>query len=231
MIKKVLKILGLTLVSMVAFVAVYFACAYAFAKIAVNTQQQQQGHIPAFILTNGVHTDIVMPVRTPYIDWSREILFANTHRSDTTAKWIAFGWGDKGFYLETPTWGDLKFSTAFKAMFGLSHSAIHATFHDTIKPGENARALYLTESQYKSLVAYIQQSLQHDEQKKPVYIITNANYGPDDAFYEGIGSYSLFHTCNTWANNGLKSCGQKACYWTPFDTGIFGQYPLPAQKQ
>jgi hypothetical protein len=36
----------------------------------------------------------------------------------------------------------------------------------------------------------------------------------------------MFHTCNTWANNGLKSCGQKAALWTPFDSGIFGQYSI-----
>jgi hypothetical protein len=49
-------------------------------------------------------------------------------------------------------------------------------------------------------------------------------YGDNDAFYEAIGSYNLFKTCNTWTNNALKSCGQKACFWTPFESGIFYQY-------
>ena len=57
-----------------------------------------------------------------------------------------------------------------------------------------------------------------------MYINTDAVYGKNDAFYEANGSYSLFHTCNTWANNGLKACGQKACFWTPFDSGIFYHY-------
>ncbi|MES2691011.1 MAG: TIGR02117 family protein [Bacteroidota bacterium] len=226
--KKALKIIAIILGSMAAFVVLYFAFAYTLSRIGVNKTQSEKGDIPVFILTNGVHTDIMVPVHTPVIDWSREIRFSNTRRKDTLAQWVAFGWGDKGFYLETPTWADLTFSTAFKAMFGLSHSAIHATFHDQLKEDERTRALYLSETQYKKLVGYIQESLQLDGQKMPVYINTSANYGNDDAFYEGTGSYSLFHTCNTWANNGLKACGQKACFWTPFDTGIFDQYPLQA---
>jgi hypothetical protein len=39
-----------------------------------------------------------------------------------------------------------------------------------------------------------------------------------------VGSYNLFHTCNTWTNDALKAGGQKACWWTPFDAGIFRQY-------
>ncbi|HXU27639.1 MAG TPA: DUF2459 domain-containing protein, partial [Bacteroidia bacterium] len=48
--------------------------------------------------------------------------------------------------------------------------------------------------------------------------------GDNDSFYEAVGVYGLFYTCNTWANNGLKYCGQKACLWTPFEKGIFYQY-------
>ena len=33
---------------------------------------------------------------------------------------------------------------------------------------------------------------------------TNAQYNENDAFYEAIGSYSIFHTCNTWTNNTLR---------------------------
>lgn len=226
--KKALKIIAITVGAIATFIVLYFAFAYVLSRIGVNKEQTGAGNIPAFILTNGVHTDIVVPVRSSVIDWSREIPFSNTHRKDTLAQWIAFGWGDKGFYLETPTWADLTFSTAFKAMFGLSHSAIHATFHDQLREDEHTRALYLNETQYKSLIVYIQKSLQFDTHHMPVYINTKANYGNDDAFYEAKGSYSLFHTCNTWANNGLKACGQKACFWTPFDTGIFDQYPLQA---
>ncbi len=77
---------------------------------------------------------------------------------------------------------------------------------------------------YADLASYIWKSFQHDQQGLPLLVHTDAQYGPDDAFYEAVGRYSLFHTCNTWANNALKSCGQRACLWTAFDEGIFYQY-------
>jgi hypothetical protein len=43
-------------------------------------------------------------------------------------------------------------------------------------------------------------------------------------FYNAKGRYSLFYTCNTWANQALKSANQKAALWTIFDFGIFQHY-------
>jgi 3-dehydroquinate synthetase len=59
---------------------------------------------------------------------------------------------------------------------------------------------------------------------QPQFIKTEAVYGEFDAFYEANGNYHLFHTCNTWANNGLKAAHQKAAIWTPFESGIFYHY-------
>lgn len=64
----------------------------------------------------------------------------------------------------------------------------------------------------------------YNAEGRTIHIGTHANYGLTDAFYDGVGRYNLFRTCNTWTNDALKACGQKACWWTPFDTGIFRQY-------
>ena len=46
----------------------------------------------------------------------------------------------------------------------------------------------------------------------------------NDAYYAANGRYSLFFTCNSWVNAGLKACQQKACYLTAFAGRIFYQY-------
>jgi len=166
-----------------------------------------------------------VPVRNEMQDWSREIKFSNTHLTDTSLQWLAMGWGDKGFYLQTPTWADLKFSVAFKAAFGLSTTAIHATFYKTLKEDNTCKRIRISKAAYARLIQYINNSFSKDKTGLAECIVTNANYNNADAFYEANGSYSMFHTCNTWANNALKACGQKACLWTPFDTGIFLKYP------
>jgi hypothetical protein len=50
------------------------------------------------------------------------------------------------------------------------------------------------------------------------------SYGKHAAFYEAKGSYNLFYTCNTWANQALKAANQKAALWTVLDKGIFYHY-------
>lgn len=207
------------------FIAAYLVAAYSLSSIGVDKEQVTSEDVTIYILSNGVHTDLVVPLKTTEVDWSKYIKAENTLAKDSLAKWVAFGWGDKGFYLETPTWADLKFLTAFKAAFALSTSAIHATFYRELKEGENCKPIKISHAQYFRLVEYIEQSLLYDEKGFTLLIKTNAHYGGHDAFYEANGKYNLFYTCNTWANNGLKACGQKACLWTPFDKGIFNNYP------
>ncbi len=219
-----LKAAGLAVLSLICLLGIYLLAAYVLSRMSVDKENQTQNDVSVYILTNGVHTDLVVPIKTDQLDWSQEVKFANTTGKDTTFNYVAFGWGDKGFYLETPTWADLKASTAFKAAFALSTSAIHATFYKHMKEGPDCVKIDISKDQYARLVKYIQESFTTDAQGHLMPIRTNANYGSTDAFYEAKGSYHLFHTCNTWANNGLKSCGQKASLWTPFDTGIFYQY-------
>jgi uncharacterized protein (TIGR02117 family) len=223
MLKKSLKYFALTFLSIVAFALVYLLSAYLLSRISLSAENDQKD-IQIYIRTNGVHTDIVVPVRNEHFDWSKEIKFAHIQAYDTNFSHLAIGWGDKGFYLETPTWADLKVSTAFKAATGLSNTAIHATYLDKVKEDLSCKKIEISQTQYTRLIQFISASFQKDKEGHFMHITTNANYGKTDAFYEANGSYSLLHTCNTWANNGLKACGQKCCFWTPFDTGIFLNY-------
>lgn len=222
--KKFLKITLRIIIGCVAFVALYLFAAWGLSKIAVPAEPLTSEDVTIYILTNGVHTDIVVPVRNPQMDWSKEIKFGNTVGNDSTATYVGFGWGDKGFYLNTPTWAELKFSVAFKAAFALSSSAIHATYHTKLTESSSCVKLQISNEQYARLIAYITKSFKTDAAGHYINIKTNANYGTGDAFYEAYRKYNLFYTCNTWANNALKSCGQRACLWTPADSPIFAKY-------
>lgn len=176
------------------------------------------------MLTNGVHTDIVVPVKTAQFDWSKEIPFQHTLSKRSDFKYLSVGWGDKGFYLDTPEWSDLKFSTAFNAAFWLSESAMHCTFYDKMTVGKDCVRLNLTHDQYMELVQFINAKFDRDQNGKVMLIQTDAVYGKNDAFYDAKGRYSFLDTCNTWTNQGLKVAGQKAALWTPTDFGIFQHY-------
>lgn len=222
--KKALKIFLKSILFIFGFIVLYVISSYALSAITINKEPNTRPEVEIFILTNGVHTDIVMPTKNDQIDWSKQVLFKNTKVADSTYKYIAMGWGDKGFYLETPTWADLKASVAFKAATGLSTTAIHATYYKNMKPGADCKSMMISKEQYNRLITYITESFQKDESGNFLSIKTDANYGTTDAFYEANGSYSILQTCNTWANSALKFSGQKCCFWTPMDSAIFSKY-------
>lgn len=228
--KLFLKILTRTILGLLILIFVYFIAAFGLSRIAVNKKHPTEGTIDMYILTNGVHTDIVLPIRMEKIDWSKIVKIEHTKGADTAVKFVAFGWGDKNFYLNTPTWSDLKFSTAVKAATGMSESALHVTFYKSLRVSEDCRKISISQDSYRKMSEFILQSFKRNKEGEILWIPTDAVYGDNDAFYDSKGSYNIFYTCNTWANDVLKAGHQKACLWTPFDKGIFYHYKAEASK-
>ncbi|SIT23393.1 TIGR02117 family protein [Chryseobacterium gambrini] len=224
-VKKMLLLIIKAIGIIVGIVVLYVALGYFLPFIEVSAKDDgQKKEIPVYIYTNGVHTDIVMPVKNDVQDWSTKIPFSNTKSKSTDYNYVGVGWGDKGFYLDTPTWADLKFSTAFKAAFWLSESAMHCTFYKTMNKGDDCKKIMISKDQYKKLVDFVDAKFDKDQNGNYNLVPTNAVYGNDDAFYDAQGKYSFLNTCNTWANDALKAADQKAAFWTPSDYGIFLHY-------
>ena len=219
-IKKLLKYLAIFILSLLMYLLIVTLLSF----VSVNEDfAENQKEIPIYILTNGVHTDVVLPIKNEHYDWSNKLKFEHTKSKDTTYQYVALGWGDKGFYLETPTWDDLKASTAIKAATGLSSSAMHVTFYKHLKENKSCKKIQISLENYQNLIAFINESFQ-TKSRDFLKIETDAVYGKTDVFYEANGSYSLFYTCNSWANQALKAANQKAALWTISDSGIFRHY-------
>ena len=139
-------------------------------------------------------------------------------------QYIAIGWGDRGVYMEMPTWDDLTFSLAMNAAFLPSETVMHATYYSDMKVDEKCVQFFLSEDQYRSLVEYIFTGFQQDENGNFKFIKSDGVYGKNDAFYEGTSSYNLFYTCNSWTNDGLKAARTKAVKWSPFDDALLDLY-------
>lgn len=223
--KKILQIIFKGLAGIIGLVLLYVILAVTIPLIPVPKKTTTEiAEVPIYIYTNGVHTDIVLPIKNNQIDWSNKILFDNTLSKSSDFNYVGIGWGDKGFYLDTPTWAELKVSTAFYAAFWLGDSAMHCTFYKTMKESEDCKKILLTRSQYADLIKFVDSKFDKNAAGQNILIPTNAVYSNDDAFYEAKGSYSFIYTCNTWTNDALKAAGQKAALWTPTDFGIFQHY-------
>lgn len=216
-----LKVTGI----LIGIILIYALLGYLLPFIEVSEKDDGEAkEIPIYIYTNGVHTDIVMPVKNDIHDWSSKIPFSDTKSGKTDYQFVGIGWGDKGFYLDTPTWADLKFSTAFKAAFWMSESAMHCSFYRSMTEADDCKKIMVSRSQYRKLIDFVDAKFDKDDLGNYILIPTNAVYGDNDAFYDAKGRYSFLNTCNTWANDALKAAGQKAAFWTPSDYGIFLHY-------
>jgi len=219
--KKALKILGKCFLVFLILIGLYFLLAEIFSGVIVNKKQDQPKEMAVFILTNGLHADIVMPVKTEMVDWSQKIKFSDTKSRDSFQNFVAVGWGNREFFIDTPSVSQLKLSIAVRAGLGMGASAMHATFLKSVNEDEFCRKIELSKSQYIDLVNFIESYFKKDSLENFINISTPNTYGNNDAFYEAKGTYTIFFTCNTWANSALKSAGLRSCLWTPFQRGIF----------
>jgi uncharacterized protein (TIGR02117 family) len=172
-----------------------------------------------FVRSNGVHTDFVLPVKSKFICWSNFLLYSDFKEANEKYDYISIGWGDKGFFIATPTWNDLKLSTAFNAAFGLSSTAMHVTYRQNAPQiNQDCKRLLITDLQYKILVDYIISSFKKNN--SGFILIDHPGYTKNDRFYEANGVYSLFKTCNVWTSMGLQVIGEKTGVWSPLANGI-----------
>lgn len=220
--KRLLKILFGFVTAILGLTVLYGLFALVLSLIPVNAGAPQATEgIEIYITSNGVHTDFNVPVVSAAIDWRRHFSVQDYAGADASFQRIAFGWGDKGFYLRTPSWSDLTFATAVNALFLPSPTAMHVSYYRRSPlPDENSRKLYLSPEQYQQLIDYILKDFEKTANGE-IMLIPDAGYGPYDNFYEAEGSYSLFYTSNNWVNEGLKEIGVKTALWSPFDKGIF----------
>ncbi len=168
-----------------------------------------------YLSTNGIHLDIVIPLQ--HLD---NLLLTGIKYNETD-NYISFGWGDENFYLNTPTWNDLTFNNAFKALFLKSTTLMHVTRHK--QKLSDWVEVKVNETELQKLNSYLQNTFETN--KKGVKImLNNKGYSSTDDFYKSKGSYSCFKTCNSWVNIGFKESGLKSCVWTPFDFGLLNKY-------
>jgi len=159
--KKPLQILKKIILYFISFIALYLLIALVLSKITVNKKPTQKDDVTIYIQTNGVHTDIVVPVTNSIKDWSKLLKHSNTLKSNTSFDYLALGWGDKGFYLETPSWAELKLTTAFKAAFSLGETAMHTVYQKNMHESATCKKIQISNQDYEKLVTFITNSFEH----------------------------------------------------------------------
>lgn len=217
-----LRRLGKTLAALLVLPLAYLLAACVLGNIVREPQRHGAHAITIYLLDNGVHTDLALPLANDTFDWTGVINPNDARDLRFFPTYVAFGWGDRAFYLETPQWRDLKLTTAWNAISGQGATVIHATYLPPLRASANSIAITVSREEYQALAASIRASFQQDDDGRARAI--GRAYGDNDAFYAARGSYSLFATCNSWTNRQLKAAGLKHVLWTPFAHHLMQAY-------
>ncbi len=205
----------------VSSIIIYLIFSILLSLIPVNKSVDLNGEIDIYIKSNGVHLDIILPLKNDIKDWNNVLSIDSSFTS--SFNYVSFGWGDREFYINTPEWSDLTVRTAVNAMFFNSQSAIHVDYCRNINVNDNCKLIQVNIEQYKLIIGFIENSFRRDIDRV-VIPIAGIRYHSFDSFYEAKRSFHLFYTCNTWVNECLKNAGLRACVWTPFERGVLFHY-------
>ena len=214
------KVLLRVLLALLLLPILYFFGALVGGVIPAHASwKEAESGVTIFIRTNGVHTWIMVPTAAADIDWSP--LAPKRHIRDPAqaGNYLAIGFGNRDFYLNTPTWGDLSPRTALAAAFGRGPSLVHVEHEHEPRPDEYQRPIILRVQEYRRLAAHIRRSFAFDPAGRTIPLL-GRGYGPADIFYEGLGPYNAYRTCNEWTGEALRAAGVRTGLWTPLSESI-----------
>jgi uncharacterized protein (TIGR02117 family) len=181
------------------------------------------GDATIWLCGNAVHTDIVLPAAGGPVDWSATLPASLMRAPFDPAQALAFGWGDRAFYLATPTWRDFRPATAVDALIGGDGTVLHVEMRVLPAGDPTCRRLALAPQRLALLDAYLVRAMARDAEGRPIPLV-GSGYGPTDGFLVATGRYSVLLTCNEWVRRGLAAAGLRTALWSPFPFGLH-RYP------
>lgn len=220
---------GVAIVGVLALLAIgYPLAAWVGSSIPQNDTVDREGEaiVQIMVETNGTHTGIVVPIVSAAKDWRETFPSAAVPRPDgQLPTHLAIGWGEREVFLNVPTWGDLKVSTALRIATVGGDPLMRVSHYVRPAPGPNHRPVQITTAQYAQLVAAIETALPElaPGEARPILQGTYV----DDAYYDALGSYTLLNTCNSWVGDRLAEAGIEMGMWTPFAGGVMKWIPEP----
>ena len=126
------------------------------------------------------------------------------NRDYARSKYLEVGWGDDDGYRKPLTVG-----IAAKALTGSRRTVLLADGFNAVREKVNSPSFTviqvdLSDRGFAGLCRHIERTYALDESGRPIRL--------EKGWYRARGTYSAFHTCNTWAAEGLRRAG---CPITP----------------
>jgi uncharacterized protein (TIGR02117 family) len=167
-----------------------------------------------YVSGGAMHTNLIIPVRNSIFDWSQHLNLEDIGgKPSEKYRYLQFGWGDRIFYMETPSWQQISFTSALRALFLQNSSAMFVKGHTTVPryPAERLKCVNMGQEDYLALMKFIEDSFQASQQGKKLRL--GSGQDRESGFYAANGRYSMLKTCNSWTANGLRAANVNTPIW------------------
>jgi uncharacterized protein (TIGR02117 family) len=181
-----------------------------------SSSDSAEKSVEILVITNPIHTDIAIPANSETLQAFAFLQESGLPLDAPGLRWIVFGWGGRAFYLETPTWAQLKLVPALKALT-IDRSVLHAELAGEIERVlPNVKSIRVSDGEFSKLLRTILDSFDPQEPAA----IAGAGYGPNDKFFEANGYFNVLFSCNTWAAKVLRAGGVQTGWWNPLPQSL-----------
>ncbi|MBW4600585.1 MAG: TIGR02117 family protein [Calothrix sp. FI2-JRJ7] len=208
------------LIAVLSAFMIIFIGALTPTKLFYNSSSPCNVNI--YVINGGVHSDIILPVKTQKHDWNDfipiEEIGADTNQQ---YKYLSFGWGEHDFYINTPSVADIKIHTVIKALFYPNNTSVmHVRGFKNLpdKKYVDIKCVRISYNNYLRLAGFIQRTFQLDNTGRVIRIANGYNaYG---GFYGATGSYSILINCNNWTAEALRIANVNTPVWSGLSAPI-----------
>ncbi|WP_282046619.1 TIGR02117 family protein [Roseibium album] len=177
-------------------------------------EQGEAGKRSILVLSNPIHTDIALPADPDVLEALSFVSSQGLELNHPGVFWIIVGWGIRSFYIETPTWSELKPGPVIDALTW-DRSVMHVRRAGQISPSlPSVREVELSETEFGGLLRDIRSSFQTDKGDQPS-TISGAAYDAHGIFFPANGGFNALLGCNTWTARMLRQAGIRTGFWTP----------------
>ena len=157
-----------------------------------------------YVMGHGWHTGIVVRrADIPSGMWPE-------HHDFPEATYVEVGWGDEDFYRAAEPSLALALQAAFRSQGSVLHVVGLRVHPHTYFPHSEMVSVPLSYDGLIRVSQFIHDTYSRDAAGKARRL--GSGWYPNSAFYQAIGTYYLFNTCNIWVAKALRAAG---CAMTP----------------
>lgn len=190
-----------------------------------TTSTKKKCEFTIYVLGDTMHTNLLLPVENGAFDWGRVLPLSSLgHKETAPFRYLEFGWGDRRWYIETPSWEQMDKRDILRVLFFPGNtSALYVRGHTDLPnyPAIKRACLQLSREDYLALVRFVKNSFDLDYQGQPQKL-TQQRRG-DSGFYAARGYYSILRTCNSWTAEGLQTANVNTPLWNGLAPAVMHQ--------